>query len=301
VTAPLRVTEALKARFGRRTLLDLRPLSDRERDERGRCNVCGVEGRFVFNSWVIPDELRSSWGNNGVSLAYTRRESMLCRRCCSSLRVRRIVSVLLDLYGSGAGSMAELVREERFRALDLAEINTIGSVGSLHAFLTVLPRLSFSDYRGSDGLGETIRGVRNEDISRLTYADASFDLLLSSDTLEHVPDFRAALRETRRVLRPGGRHIFTVPIVWSREKTVSRARLDEAGSPVHELEPLYHGRGAGLYRYIPVGTDLLAFTEFGRDLVDHLRDAGFEPEVFDDPSGEDRTGASVVFSARVPD
>jgi len=43
-----------------------------------------------------------------------------------------------------------------------------------------------------------IGGARNEDICRLTYADASFDLVLSSDTLEHVPDFRAALRETRR-------------------------------------------------------------------------------------------------------
>jgi len=295
-----RLIDWLKARLGRTVLRHVRPLSDRRRDEKGYCNVCGRASDFAFNSWVIPDDLRAAWGDPSVSLAYTRRESLLCRSCCSSLRVRRIADVLLSLYGNGVSSVAELVHDERFRQLDVAEINTIGSVGSMHTYLEQLPRLAFSEYRGAAGLGQTVRGVRNEDISRLTYADGSFDLVLSSDTLEHVPDFRAALRETRRVLRSGGRHVFTVPIVSGRATTDARARIGDDGVPQHVLPPLYHGRGAGLYRYIPVGTDLLAFTEFGRDLVDHLREAGFEPEVFDASGAPDATGASLVFSGRVP-
>jgi SAM-dependent methyltransferase len=262
--------------------------------------VCGHNSGFVFNSWVIPHDLHAAWNNPDVSLAYIRRESLFCRACCSSLRVRSIADVLLGLYGSEASSVAELVREDRFRRLDVAEINAIGAVGALHPFLAQLPHLAFSEYRGPERLGEIINGARNEDICELTYPDSSFDLVLSSDTLEHVPDFRVALRETRRVLRPGGRHVFTVPIVASRTMTKARARIDAEGEVVHLLPALYHGRGAGLYRYVPVGNDLLTFTEFGMDLVRYIREAGFEVEVLGAGDDRDKTGAGLVFSGLVP-
>lgn len=56
------------------------------------------------------------------------------------------------------------------------------------------------------------------DFSRLPAEDGSVDLLLALDVLEHVPDDIEALREVVRVLRPGGRGIFTVPALpslWS--------------------------------------------------------------------------------------
>jgi SAM-dependent methyltransferase len=295
-----RVVDAAKARMGRPVLLHVRPPRDRRHDVRGRCSVCGADTTFAFNSWVIPDDLREAWGDPVVARAYTRRESMFCRSCCASERVRRVADVLLELYGRGAPSLAALVGEEPLRSMDVAEINTIGSMGSMHAYLARLPRLAFSAYRGPERLGEMIDGARNEDVCHLTHPDASFDLVLSSDTLEHVPDFRAALRETRRVLRAGGRHVFTVPIVASRAVTEARATLDADGGVVHRLPPIYHGRGAGPYRHLPVGDDLLAFTEFGRDLVDHMREAGFEPEVFHGPAGRYESGAETVFSGRVP-
>jgi len=46
---------------------------------------------------------------------------------------------------------------------------------------------------------------------RLPYADASFDLVLSHEVLEHVADDRAATAEIARVLRPGGRLVLFVP------------------------------------------------------------------------------------------
>ena len=294
------VVDRFKTRFGRPVLLNVRPRRDRRHDQPGYCSVCGTDSVFVFNSWVIPEDQRAALGEPAVSLAYTRRESLFCRSCCSSLRVRGIADLLLSLYGSGATSVVEMIGQAQFRSLEVAEINTIGSMGSLHSFLEQLPHLAFSEFRGADRLGEIIDGARNEDICRLTYADESFDVVLSSETLEHVPDFRAALRETRRVLRPGGRHVFTVPIVASRMTTETRAHLDGNGEVVHLLPPLYHGRGAGLYRYLPVGHDLLTFTEFGRDLVDEIREAGFELEV---PRGDhdwNETGAAIVFSGRVP-
>ncbi|MBQ8161538.1 MAG: class I SAM-dependent methyltransferase [Clostridia bacterium] len=42
------------------------------------------------------------------------------------------------------------------------------------------------------------------DIQDIPYADISFDLVIANMMLYHVPDIRKALREVRRVLRPGG-------------------------------------------------------------------------------------------------
>ncbi len=46
---------------------------------------------------------------------------------------------------------------------------------------------------------------------QMPFADASFDALVSLDTLEHVADDHAAAREIHRVLRPGGAAVLNVP------------------------------------------------------------------------------------------
>ena len=49
------------------------------------------------------------------------------------------------------------------------------------------------------------------DATALPFADSSFDRVLMSEVLEHVPDDAAALREVQRVLRPGGILAISVP------------------------------------------------------------------------------------------
>ena len=49
------------------------------------------------------------------------------------------------------------------------------------------------------------------DLCRLPFPDASFDLVISTDVIEHIDDDVAALREMRRVLNPAGRIILTTP------------------------------------------------------------------------------------------
>jgi SAM-dependent methyltransferase len=48
----------------------------------------------------------------------------------------------------------------------------------------------------------------------LPLADATFDIVLSINTLEHVYDLEGTLRELIRVLKPGGRIVFAVPFLY---------------------------------------------------------------------------------------
>jgi SAM-dependent methyltransferase len=49
------------------------------------------------------------------------------------------------------------------------------------------------------------------DAQALHFADESFDLVVSCETIEHVPDVRKALREMWRVTRPGAKLFLTTP------------------------------------------------------------------------------------------
>ncbi len=56
------------------------------------------------------------------------------------------------------------------------------------------------------------------DGSRLPFRDHSFDVVLTTQVLEHVFTPEEFLREIARVLRPGGRLILTVPFAWDEHE-----------------------------------------------------------------------------------
>ncbi len=102
---------------------------------------------------------------------------------------RRILDV-----GSGAGNMAH----------HLAHYGQV--IG-----LDYHPRpLAVAQRRGLD----VCQGVGDS----LPFEDASFDLVALLDTIEHIPDEFGVLQECRRVLKPGGKLLITVPAfmwLWS--------------------------------------------------------------------------------------
>jgi SAM-dependent methyltransferase len=76
----------------------------------------------------------------------------------------------------------------------------------------------FGQYDGTgDGSGlqtggwDTSRIDIISDITQVPKPDASFDAILCSEVLEHVPDPIPALKEFARLVRPGGKLIMTVP------------------------------------------------------------------------------------------
>jgi SAM-dependent methyltransferase len=246
-----------------------------------RCVVCGRWAPILYRRWVIPRRLEELWGlSPRLAEALARKESSECGRCGAKLRARRLARAVLDAYPIGdppapAASVAAWVLSAEARALRIAEINVIEG---LHSQLRKLPGLSYSEYGEGVTPGTITDGVRCEDLTGLTYPDATFDLILTSETLEHVPDLSAALRELRRVLAPGGRHLFTVPLLPGVPKTFARAKILPDGTLQHLAPPIRHPGGDAGY---------LVFTEFGADLPELLRQAGFAVEVRFGPTTED--------------
>src|SRR5579863_6361463 len=85
--------------------------------------------------------------------------------------------------------------------------------------LRMLRELGFTGVTGLDDSDEAIRFcaskgfdyVRKGDICAMPFADASFDLVLATDVIEHVDDDRRAVAEIARVLRSDGVALVTVP------------------------------------------------------------------------------------------
>lgn len=134
------------------------------------------------------------------------------------------------------------------------------------------PLLVSSEYFPGHDFGEIVETaampVRNEDVTRLTFDDSSFEMILCFDVLEHVPDYRAALQEFRRVLCKGGQLVLSVPFSYAQE-TLVRARINGAGNIEHLVEPCYHGD--------PLSENgVLSYYDFGMDLLDELATVGFD-------------------------
>ena len=196
-------------------------------------------------------------------------------RCpvCGSRVLLRLARTDIGVRCLGCGasaitlSMIHVLLSERpgFRGEKVYELS---SRGPLYGFLRrEVKDLAFSEYFDDVAPGDHRDGVQCQDIHRLTHRDATFDLVTSTEVFEHVADDRLGFSEVRRVLRPGGAFIFTVPLE-DAERTVERAVLN-GGEIRHLLSPAYHddrirGRGA-----------VLVFRDYGRDVTARLIAAGF--------------------------
>ena len=70
-----------------------------QKDEIGKCVVCGREVLFRFDQTIITLQLREAWGiSERLAEAFNRKESMFCSNCGCSLRVRRLASVLIKTF-----------------------------------------------------------------------------------------------------------------------------------------------------------------------------------------------------------
>ena len=186
------------------------------------------------------------------------REGLLCEACRCNGRQRAAAALLFADGTPGATYVTEQASPV-YLALRRRVPRLVGS-----EFASWRQRLQLSAWLWRQRVAAW---VRHADVTALPFATARFDAVLSLDVLEHVPDYRAALREFARVLRPGGTCVLSVPFYFDQERTATLARLDAAGRIEHLQPPEYHGD--------PLGGGVLCFHHFGWDLLAAMRDAGF--------------------------
>lgn len=235
----------------------------------GNCAICGNGVRFL----AFTDNLR---------------ESGHCPRCGCSNRQRQMAWMLRHEFDLKIDRPLEL-------PADLSIYNTEAN-GPLHELLRHHSHYKCSEYWGDKAVyGQTVNGVCNEDLQELSFADASFDVVLSSDVLEHMPQPYRAHAEIFRVLKPGGRHIFTVPYGEAMVRDDVRASLVDGRIEYH-AKALYHGD--------PVRPDegILVWTIFGMEMLVRLKEIGFDTEWWRlrEPSCGIIGGGMDVFVARKP-
>lgn len=184
-----------------------------------------------------------------------------CPRCAASRRSRDLVRVLLREYSgiiqAGGGDPLPLTGcLDDLLGLHVYELQ---AQGPLHALLARLPRYCCSEYFPDvPSGGRNASGVLCEDVRRLTFPDACFDVVITQDVMEHVADAWKGFAEIHRVLRPGGKHIFTVPL-HQGHATRQRARQDDRGVVEHLLPEVRHKD--------PLNRDgALVYWDFGDDL-----------------------------------
>ena len=107
------------------------------------------------------------------------------------------------------------------------------------------------------------RSVTNQvDISQLSMASETYDVVIANHVLEHIDDDRQAMQVLFRVLRPGGIALLTTAINPTRQETYEDATI------IAPLERRAHFTSPEHRRF------------YGLDFADRLKQAGFSVETF---------------------
>lgn len=229
----LRKGRKLRARLQER----LRPAVLRSR---GYCPICDRRATFIA---------RDPW----------LRDHYKCTRCRSIPRERALMAVVEERYPG-------------WRALTIHE-SSPGNRGASRRFREECEQYIPSQWFDGTPLGAMVGGYRCENLEQLTFDDASIDLHVTQDVLEHVLRPERAFAEIARTLKPGGAHVFTVPLVNKERPTSRRVVVQADGSLSHLAPPSYHGNPID-----PNGS--LVTLDWGFDICDHIAAAcGLRTEI----------------------
>lgn len=174
----------------------------------GYCVCCDKNVKFIAtNSWY--------------------RDNYICSNCKSIPRERALMYLIEKFYPN-------------YNLLDIHESSPCKRGASLK-LQNKCPNYIASQYYGESDKGKIINGYRNENLESQTFKDESFDLVITQDVMEHIFNPQSAFREIARTLKPGGAHIFTVPLINKERTTECWAKLDDNNNIIFLKEKEYHG------------------------------------------------------------
>jgi SAM-dependent methyltransferase len=203
------------------------------------------------------------WGgcsstSSSVNPAWT--ETCICQKCGLNSRMRALIDFL----------------RVRCNLKNIKNAFIAEQVTPLYQVLKrIIPSVIGSEYLGPGHKSgkrvfnwRYLQYIRHEDLTNLSFPDCQFDLVITLDVFEHIPNYRTAFAEIYRILRLGGLLVFTIPFFYEQETTRIRAVFNSDGTINHLLPPEIHGNPIS-------GRGSLCFQNFGWDILDELRKIGF--------------------------
>lgn len=229
------------------------------------CNVCGVDGAMSYD---YPDvNIRRE---HGIGLL---RETLRCHSCAATMRDRQMAHGLLLVIRERLGQDVPSLAAFRRHPAGMLRILDSDSFSPINRVLRGLAGYVHSQFDPVHSNGDTLSdGSVMVDLERIPFAEASFDVVMTSDVMEHVADDESAHRSIFRVLATGGSYIFTVPydpcVLSNCSLTV---RTGQAGAASHLfLDRHVHGDPHS-------DGGIVAHRIYGRQLLDDLATIGYEP------------------------
>ena len=206
-----------------------------------RCQVCGNISEFK-----IADD------------AVLFREA-ICEHCGASMRNSDVAGEIIRFISGNDTGLANQGQE-----IGKYEILNACSTGYIHNALKDFDNYTCSEYFDNVASGDYCEGILCVDLCHMPFEDNVFDIVVSEDVFEHVEQYEKALKEIFRVLKPGGCHIFTVPLHDGR-MTESR----------ENKRKVFHGDPN------PLGGDggSLVITDWGDDIDKILEEYGYQVEI----------------------
>lgn len=207
-----------------------------------RCPICYCEN--FSQTIVLKDRLIKEWDLSSSEVDYiNKQQGFHCTQCYCNLRSMTLADAIMKHY-SFRGTFKQFSTSRIAGNLKVLEIN---EAGGLHSFLNRFKNLTFLEYPEID-------------MQNMPYEDGKFDLVVHSDTLEHVENTQLALRECYRILKKNGSLFYTIPIIFGR-LTKRRDNLSNS----------YHG-----VQDETQGEDLKVITEYGADFWVEIINNGFK-------------------------
>lgn len=221
-----------------------------------RCPLCG-EG---VRRWLDHGGGAAIYDQRQV-VGGMRRENDRCPICHGKDRTRLIQLCLTEEFGLG---------------LTPCRVMDVAPEYGLYSWIVSQPHV---DYIGTDldaGRYRHIANFKAADLTALPFEDASFDIIVCSHVLEHVPDDHKAMSEMFRVLRPDGAALLLVPEATDGDPTDEDLSITDASERLRRYGQWDHIR---LYAR--------------EDFVHRLQRAGFAVESWNPAARDPDLAASL--------
>jgi hypothetical protein len=215
----------------------------------GFCNICEEKVHFL-GDWRYSDGKVPNY-----------RERLVCPKCRLNNRQRLM------------GYLVKKQLEKLNLQMNFPHIYCYETVTPFYKWLVnIVPTTIGSEFLGVNLLsGSVINGIRHENALNLSFNDETMDLMISQDVFEHVTDLNRAISEVKRILKPNGTILFSIPFHFTMNQIRQRATIYD-GEIKHFYDAIYHGN--------PIDKNgSLVFWDIGWDIFDLFKNNGMHLEI----------------------